>query len=148
MAESAPTTIRWEAATRTVELVAARIPTVQVEPVFPGDRQEDRCVWLGLIEGSVSVPTAKAGRRHRDDKFEIPLYVRVAGVDDVNQTAADVAEIMAVIEDTLAESPKLGELAGVIASEIVSERGPHIEQGKFGVIGWADVIVAVHARLT
>ena len=124
-----------------------RMAGVTVSPGWPGDNVPSaQLVWITEIDGETSIPVMVGGRKQRNDDFTIPVEIRVAGYGTLDDTMTRVSEIVAVIEDTLANDTSLGSLDGVLSAEIISER---MTSAMFpeGPIGFAEVIVAVSARL-
>lgn len=147
----ATTSIRWALTKHLIEILRAseQLAGVQIEPGFPGDRQEAESIWVDGLDGEVNIPVAKADRMHRDDKFDIPFQIRVAGKVDLDETMQRVSEIVAGIEDPLATDPHLEDYAGaIVAAEITDERMTAGEIKGAGWVGFAEVVVNVWVRLT
>lgn len=142
----APSTIRWDVTKHLVDRIRDRHPGLQVEPGWPGDRLEAEAVWVDELDGEVTIPVMTAGRKYRDDKFTIPFEIRVAGKGDLDDTMARLSEIVAGIEDDLADDPALGDFDGLISAEVSSERMTSGEIRNVGWIGFAEVVVSCHAR--
>lgn len=50
---------------------------VQIEYGYPGDEIEKECIWLGAVDGNISVPTMMAGRHSRDEAYNIDVIIDV-----------------------------------------------------------------------
>lgn len=146
----ATTSIRWECVTDIITSLAG-MPMIAgqttVHPGWPGDEETGEIVWISDLDGEVSTPVSKAGRRYRDDQFDIPIQVRVFGRRDLDDTGARLTEIVSAVEDFLADDATIGDLDGVVDAEITSIRSTLRELPE-GPIGFAEVVVSVHARLT
>lgn len=118
---------------------------VQVEPGYPGDTQTDESVWVDGLDGDVEIPVMTAGRKMRDDEFKVPFAVRVAGLPTLDATMARLSEIVAALEDELADDPGLGALDGLIDAVISSETLT-VGQLRTVFIGFGQVVVDCHAR--
>lgn len=143
------TTIRWTCTKHLIDLIRRRseMDGVTVEPGWPGDKYlTAEMVWVLDLDGDVTIPVMTGGRKHRDDKFEIPLQVRVAGRVDLDATCTRVAELVAAIEDVLAVESTLEDFEGVISAEVTRERATAGRTPE-GCLGFAEVVIAVHARL-
>lgn len=119
---------------------------VLVEPGWPGDKLEAETVWVDQLDGDLSIAVLSAGRKRRDDKFDIPFEIRVAGKSDLDATMDRLSEIVAAIEDVLADDPGLDAFTGLIAAWISSERMTSGEVAGTGWIGFGEVVVSCHAR--
>lgn len=147
----APTTnIRWLCIKHLIDLIRVHpaMSKVLVEPGWPGDKHNrPEMVWVEDVDGDVSIPVMTGGRTHRDDQFEIMFLCRIAGQRNLDNTLTRLTEIMAAIEDTLAESPTLENFDGVVSAEIISERFTCGETPADGRLGFGQVVVSVHSRL-
>ena len=151
MTTEAPTTnIRWAVCKHILDLLRphANLVDVQIDPGYPGDDAGPDCIWIDGLDGDLEIPVSNAGRKYRDDIFEIPFEIRVAGN---GRTRDEVMErttaISAAIEDILADDPGLDDFPGVIDAEITSEKATCGELRGTGFIGFAEVVVSVHSRL-
>jgi hypothetical protein len=121
---------------------------VGVTPGYAGESITPDAVWLDSIIGDIEIANLKAGRKERDDNFDVPVLSRVAANGrDHDEVMERITEIAASIEDELANDPGLDELDGVISAEVTSEQCS-CAQFTEGWIGFGEVIVSVHARLT
>jgi len=147
---TALTSIRWSLTSHLVDLLR-NDPTllgVSVEPGWPGAKHVTaEMVWVDELAGDVAIPLAVAGRKPRDDDFTIPFELRVAGMTTLDETMARVSELVAAIENVLANDPTLGDFDGLIDAEITSERMTAGETPESGYVGFAEVVVSCHSRL-
>lgn len=144
------TTIRWAVTEALITQVRAHasLVGVAVEPGWPGDQAGSETVWVDDLDGDINIPTSNAGRKQRDDKFRIPFEVRVVGKVSLDATMTRLAEIVAALEDVLANSPTLSDTDGVVAAQVTEERMTSADLKGLGHVGFAEVVVSVHARLT
>lgn len=146
----ATTNIRWVCIKHLIDLVREHPAMVKVlvEPGWPGDKNvRAEMVWVDEVDGDVSIPVMTGGRTHRDDKFDIPFLCRVAGRRDLDGTLTRLTEMMAAIEDVLADSPTLEDFDGVVSAEITSETFTCGETPADGRLGFGRLVVSVHSRL-
>jgi len=141
--------VRWAACEKIVALLQAdaAMADVTVSPGWPGDMVPTaQLVWIDEVDGPVSIPVMTSGRKERNDDFDIPLQVRVAGYGTLDDTMTRISEIVGVVEDTLADDTSLDSLDGVLSAEITRER---MTSAMFpeGPIGFAEVIVSITTRL-
>lgn len=145
----ATTTIRWEAATRIVDLLRAdgSLVGVTVEPGWPGDRyQTAQLIWIDELDGECEIPVMTGGRKQRNDNFDIPLQMRVIGLGTLDDTMDKLSVLVAAVENLLANDTSLNSLDGVLSAEITRER---MTSAVFpeGPVGFAEVVVSVSTRL-
>jgi hypothetical protein len=146
---TATTSIRWQAAERVVSLLRAEplLANVTVEPGWPGDRvPQAELIWLDEIDGTVNIPVMTGGRKQRDDIFNLPFQIRVIGYGTLTDTMQRLTEIVATIEDTLADDTSLADLDGVLSAEVTEERQTSAMFPE-GPTGFAEVVVTVSTRL-
>lgn len=145
----ADTTIRWACVTEIVSGLGGMpmMSGAQVDPGWPGDEAKPELVWVSDLDGEVTIPVSKAGRMYRDDQFQIPLQVRVFGKRTTTLTGDRLHEIVSAIEDYFADDCTIGDFDGVVSAEVSSVRST-ITTLPEGPIGFAEVVVSVHARLT
>lgn len=147
------TTIRWQCATKIVELarVHESLIDVDVEATFPGDEVGPECIYLADLDGTLDVPVTRGPARVvYDDTFEMTWAVEVRAngrTRDETMTACDV--LVAALQDVIANDAQLGALPGVISARLTRQNGPlGVEFKAVGLVAVAQVIVAVHSRLT
>ena len=143
----ASTTIRWDVTKHLIDIIRTQFNDLQIEPGFPGDRLEAESVWIDELDGEIEIPVMSAGRKYRDDRFTIPFEIRVAGKSDLDSTMERLAEIVAGIEDVMADDPGLDDFDGLLSAEVASERMTAGELKGAGWVGFGEVIVSCHARM-
>lgn len=89
---------------------------VQVSRGYPGESFIEReSVYIDRITGAHAIANIKAGRKQRDETYAMTVVVAV--VEDTG-TVADVEdrafELLAEVEDWLADDPSLGDVDGVV----------------------------------
>lgn len=146
----ATTSIRWIAVNRIVDLLGSSpiMSNVVIAPGFPGEQiaRTRELVWVDEIDGPVSIPVMVGGRKERNDDFDIPIEIKVVGLGTLDDTMRRLTEIVAVIEDTLADDTTLADLDGVLSAEITRERMTTATLPE-GPVGFAQVVVSVSTRL-
>lgn len=145
----ATTSIRWEAATRIVDLLRndPALAAVSVEPGWPGDRSPSaQLIWIDELDGTCEIPVMTGGRKQRNDDFDIPLQMRVIGLATLDEIMDRLSVLIAAVENLLANDTSLNNLDGVLSAEITRER---MTSSTFpeGPVGFAEVIVSVSTRL-
>lgn len=145
----ATTNIRWAAVLKVVTLLraSAALTGVQVSPGWPGESIKAEAIWCDNIRGDMEIALLGAGRKQRDDTFRIPLEIKVSGKVDLDAVALRLGQLIAAVEDVLADDPTLGALDGIQWAEIgevqsICGRTPD------GPVGFAEVVLEVHSRLT
>lgn len=109
------TSIRTAAKVRLVELLAVELTPVQVAYAWPGEDAKDECVFLGGVQGNVSVRDMRSGRKARDDTFTIAVHFYAGKPGQKAQEADERAEVLySALENVLADNPKLGDLDGIL----------------------------------
>ena len=141
--------IRWAACEKIVELLDAdsTLDGVTISPGWPGDRVPNaQLIWIDEVDGNVSIPVMVGGRKERNDDFDVPLQIRVAGYGTLDDTMTRLSAIVGAVENCLANDTSLGSLDGVLSAEISRER---MTSAMFpeGPVGFAEVIVSVSTRL-
>jgi hypothetical protein len=142
---------RWTVATSILEQIRQHeliTSTVSVTGTWPGAEMKHEAIWVESLEGELSNPVMVAGRRQRDDLFDITFAIRIA--DKPTETACLVRteEIVGAVEEVVAcAAAELETLEGLIevAAPDVSYFGA---ETKAGFVGFGEVIVPVHVRLT
>jgi hypothetical protein len=121
---------------------------VQVEPGWPGDEMQAELIWITDLTGQISMPFMVAGRKTRDDHFEIPLQIRVSNRANRDDTLSRVIQLVAAVQDILADDPTLGDLDSLVSigTEEFTENEMCASMPE-GHLGFAELIIPVHARL-
>jgi len=141
-----------------VELFGAALP-VPTFYAWPGPSTPPRCVFLGRhpelddirIDGQSEIPTIKAGRKQRQETYQVPITVFSFRPDLDPSGAAlcesDAFDIASHVEDVMADNVTLGLSPGVhrVSVETVASTLFPFQKG------WACELVLtadVTARLT
>jgi hypothetical protein len=112
------------------------------------DRDHIR-VGLAPTSGESNVPTMKAGRKFRDDRFGISLYVLASAPGRSFEEAEErVEQALGVIDDVLAEAGGTLSLDGVVDASIGDFDGPDSDATEQGALGYGRLVVNFHTRLT
>lgn len=145
------TSIRWQVARYLLDLARSHgdLDGVQIFDGWPGDKARvPEMMWVEDIDSDVSIPVMTGGRTHRDDRFEITLSIRVVGRRDRASTVDRIDEIAAAIEDIVADSSTLHDFDGVVSAEVTRERSTSADTPSDGPLGFGQIVVFVHTRLT
>lgn len=116
-----------------------------VEPGWPGDKDpRPLMVWAGDLDGTLAVPVSTAGRKIRDDIFQIQWLARASG-DSLDEAVDRLFVAVAAIEDELADHATLEGLPGVVETQLVSssQTAGWLPEG---AVAYAEVMQSVHAR--
>lgn len=144
-----PTSVRHQVIIALTGSLASRLPGWKVEPCWPGDEMEMDSIFIGGVEGPVTVTLSSGPRRaYRDDVFDVTVIVQ-AGSPESDPVAAleRAAEGLAAIEDELAEHPTLGDLPGVMtAGRTYRLDGPNTFPARNGVWSVYVLQIQVEAR--
>jgi len=129
----------------TVPAVAAAIaalidaelgPEVQVSDGRPPTGElRPECVYVADADGRDTVPVHKSGRKEREEDYQLAVIVSVhLDQGTVAQAKARAFELLAAVEDVLADDPSLGDVDGLI----------HATAGRWhSETGWAQGPVCV-----
>ena len=145
----ATTNIRWAACKAIVSLLRSdnSLAGVNVEPGWPGDRVPNaQLIWIDELDGTCEIPVMTAGRKQRNDDFDIPLQMRVLGLGTLDDTMNQLSVLVASVENALANDTSLDNLDGVLSAEVTRER---MTSAMFpeGPVGFAEVVISVSTRL-
>ena len=139
-----------DARARLVEMVTDLAGGVQVSYGIPSpDTQRREGIALGAdTVCAVDDPHLKGGRRARYEDWDNTLFVWVQSQPDYRLAEARAAELASIIEDLLADDPKLDNLDGLLAATL----GEWRFTGGFGPEGpqacVIEITVRMKARLT
>lgn len=145
----ATTNIRWAVVSKIVDLISSSPLTVGVTiaPGWPGDRDHlAQIIWIDDIDGTVQIPVMTGGRKQRNDDFDVPIQFQVIGMVNLADTMARISELVAIVENLLADDTSLDDLDGVMSAEITRERMTSAVVTE-GPVGFAEVVVSVSTRL-
>lgn len=96
---------------RLIELVAAALPGKQVTYSHPGDSQRDEGVYLGDVRGTRGYAAMRAGRKPRQEEYQVDLYcVAIRAGATAEKAETEAFALSATVENALAEDPTLGGL--------------------------------------
>lgn len=101
---------------RLVELLAARpeLATVEVAYAWPGPNTRNEALFFGeAAEGTSTVPTIAAGRKQRQEDYDLELVAWVFMPGNTGAPGAEAAEVRAFqlmesVDNLLADNPRLG----------------------------------------
>lgn len=144
---------------RLVSVLSAAL-AVPVTYAWPGPESEPECVFLGphpqtadiRLDLSSSIPTIKAGRKHRQEDYTVRVTVWSFRPELTSVDAAACEqrafELAAEVEDILADDPRLGLGAGVIQLAEVDSVASTLFPFQSGWATELAIDIAVRARLT
>lgn len=142
---------RWQVADHILDLVrshAAVASDVTVENGWPGDAGKSEAIWLGQIEGDLTLPLAMAGRKYMDDQFDLTFDIRVSNRANRADTADRMDDLIQVFLDITQDDPTLDDYPGIVSALCSTIRQtPPIDTPTMGHQGFAQVVVSVHSRL-
>lgn len=127
---------------------------VQVEPGWMGGDQAREAIWVGDVEGTMTVPASGPARIIGDDRFTIQLEVRVSGESSNDAAHARLAEVTSAVVDTVRDAPTLGGLTGTgwalldIVFDESTRRGPTVYRLATGPEAAAQLNPVASVRLT
>ena len=128
-------------------LVSA-LPGVQVVYSHPGDALEPDSLYLGDVRGTSEVPTSRAGRLARHERYTVDVWISVVR----DGTTAEAAEarafvLLAELEDVLADSVTLSQ---PIVAAVLGEWDASLafDDARHGWSALLRVGVDVNARLS
>lgn len=146
----ATTSIRTTVKERLVTVIAAALPTVQVTQGWPGRGIEAEFVTIADVRGTIELPLLQAGRKARNDDFDVTLLFSTAknGRTTYQEVEERVEALYAVVEDALANDPSLGSIDGVLWMQVESVEGPNSEMTTEGPAAFLTAVISVHSRLS
>lgn len=148
--------IRTAAKKRLLDLLEAEpdLYDVDVYYAWTGEPARDHIrVGAPPTSGDSSVPTMKAGRKDRDDRFGISVYVLASTPGRSNTEAEERAEaLLSIVESVLADHSLLqlndDGLPGVVMATVGDLDGPDSDATDEGALGYGRLVVNIHSRLT
>lgn len=146
---TATTSIRWQATNQLVTLLRSSpiLSGVTVEPGWPGDRvPAAELIWLDEIDGQIAVPVMTGGRKQRADTFTLSIQIRVIGLGTLDETMSRLFELVAVVENLLADDTSLGNLDGVLSAELTNGRQTSATFPE-GPAAYGELILTIETRL-
>lgn len=131
--------------------LAARpaLSAVQVTYSHPGDTREHESIYLGEIRGTAEIPTIRAGRKARHERYTLDVWLDVDAVGPDAQTASERAWVLfGELEDLLADDPTVG-----LGQPFWAVLGDYTETLMFDESrrGWGSLLragIEIQARLT
>lgn len=141
--------IRWTVVSKIIDLISSNplVAGVTVAPGWPGERNHlAQIIWIDDIDGNVEIPVMTGGRKQRNDDFDIPIQFQVLGFVNLDDTMRRLTELVAIVENTLADDTSLDNLDGVLSAQITRERMTSAVTTE-GPVGFAEVTVSVTTRL-
>lgn len=131
-----------------VALLEAALVDVSVSYSHPGNALPVEAVYLGDVRGTSEVPTSRAGRLARHERYTVDLWISVTTDGSSSEAAeARAAELLAEVEDVLAEDVTLGE--EIVAATLAEvDWLPAFDDGRHGWSALLRVGVDVNARLS
>lgn len=145
--------------TDVVATLAARFadsPELVGCPVYTAPPRSDvrppRFIWLAAGDGIVVIPTMKAGRKVRDDTFQVDAWCLAYGDGDPDGTATSVAaeSLGQAIDNVLADDPhlKLEGIDYVISVTVSDANGPRPIPTEIGYEAAFHLVLEAKVRMT
>lgn len=136
-----------------VPLLRTALPGVQVSDAWPGpDATADETVFIGdeIENWDVEIAGIKAGRKHRQESYEITVEAWVGKAGELREDAATLARSRAIalinaIDNMLADDP---ETIPAVQHVLLIGRGAQLVPFDKGWACQATATVEVSARLT
>ena len=136
-----------------VPLLQAALPGVKVTPVWPGpEAQGDEMVFMSdsVDNWDVEIPTMKAGRKQRQESYDITVEAWVGKKGELREASATAAraraiELIDAIDDMLADDP---EVIPAVQHARLTGRGATLVPLEKGWACQATATIEVAARLT
>lgn len=97
-----------------VSLIEAADPSLQVDYADQGDTaRRERC-YMGNVQTHNSEPAGmRADKRRRHEKYDLSVWVEVIGHESAQACEARAFAIAALVDDIVADEPKLDGVAGL-----------------------------------
>lgn len=75
----------------------------------PGDARENESIYLGEVRGSSEIPTVRAGRKARQERYTLDVWIDLDAVGpDADTASARAWALFGELEDILADDPTVG----------------------------------------
>ncbi len=146
----ATTDLRWAVCTKIVELFRAStdLVGVTIEPGWPGDRAPTaQLIYISDVDGTCEIPVMTAGRKQRNEIFDITVDFRVAGFGTLSEVGDRISEVFTAAGDILVDDVTLDDLDGVLSAEMTRKAGPALGMFPEGPVGFAQFVITVSTRL-
>ena len=121
-----------------VALLATALPDTQVTYGRPADSMLTRnCVWVGRAAGADRIPVMTAGRKVREQAYNVTVFVWTAKPrGTVEEAEAEAHVLLAGVTDALADDPSLGGVDGLIHATAGSweAEGDLAQEGPFCLV--------------
>lgn len=132
----------------TTALQAAMPAGVQVTYGDAGQVSRKERVWIGDVAEAIHEPVVlKAGKRRREERYEVTLHVEVIGKPTVQANEERVLALVLVIEDALANDPTVSGSVPAGGWAVVAGLDMSSNDTSDGILTVADVRVLVTGRL-
>ena len=142
--------LRWAICQKIVSLLreSNALTGVTIEPGWPGDRGPNaQLIWIGDIDGTCEIPVMTAGRKQRDEKFDITVDFRIAGFGTLDEVGSRISEVFTVAGDILVDDCTLDNFDGVLSAEMTRKSGPSLGMFPEGPVGFGQFVISVSTRL-
>jgi len=104
-----------KAALKSAMLSEAGLAGVPVSYGEPGDLARTEHVWIGsAVSGAQEVAVFKTGRTRRDEEYMVDVIVEVSSVSNPETCEARAVLLGTVIEEMLADDPKVNDVTGLL----------------------------------
>lgn len=85
------------------------LSSVQTAASHPGDTRENESIYFGEIRGSSDIPTIRAARKARQERYTLDVWFDLDAVGPDADTASNRAwALFGELEDILADDPTVG----------------------------------------
>lgn len=149
------TSVYGEVTTRCQDLLGEddRLRNVQILPFWPGDEMEDEAIWWYELESvELNVPVLTPDPKFLDDIVDVPFIFRTATGADPDDAWQRICEMLEAGKDVFRNASALGDVTvgtgHVVSAEIVGQQGPTCVNTKDGAVGFAQLTLRVHTRLS
>lgn len=122
---------------------------VQFEFGYPGDEARGELVWLAGVTGTITMPLMSAGRKPRDDLFELLYRVQIQGKRTTELCFERLSGVVGAFDDYLANHSTIAQRwAGVVISVSLDTPLMAVTTLPEGPVGIAEVSIEVRSRLS
>jgi hypothetical protein len=104
-----------KAALKTAMIAEAGLSGVPVSYGEPGDTARTEHIWIGAATaGDSDLVAFKSGRTRRDESYTVDVVVDVSSMDSAETSEARAVVLVTVIEEMLADDPKLNDVPNLL----------------------------------
>jgi len=104
-----------KSALKTAMAAEASLAGVPITYGEPGDQARSEHIWIGAAtDGDQELASFRSGRKRRDETYNLDIVVDVTSIGKVEANEARAVLLGTVIEEMLADDPKVGSVTNLL----------------------------------